>query len=331
MGVSATFALATLIAGIFLAITWFLPVRWTKRFHIGEAEKQAEVEDSYRRTLAQILGGAAIVLGFAWTWIKDHDTIELTRIQTSNQQFGEAATLISGKSVDGRAAAIYSLGNLMQTRPEYITPVINILKSVIKTHQPKDSADGDPKAKISDDVAAAIYVLGRIPPSGPRIDMSHLYLVGGNFKGSTGFRGALFYSAALYATDFGGVSLTDAIFDGAQMADYQSVGSKQWSDQLAADWTTWKQWEQVQYVALFNDAVLARARFKGMSVAGAIFQRADLTGTKFEDTDLSRADFRDAKNLEMAIFTGNCYGPPGQPVGLSDAILKTLRHPCKQD
>ena len=73
------------------------------------------------------LGGAAIVLGFAWTWIKDHDTIELTRIQTSNQQFGEAATLISGKSVDGRAAAIYSLGNLMQTRPEYITPVINIL------------------------------------------------------------------------------------------------------------------------------------------------------------------------------------------------------------
>ena len=63
-------------------------------------------------------------------------------------------------------------------------------------------------------------------------------------------------------------------------------------------------------------------------VSGAIFQYADLAGTIFQNTDLSRADFRNAKNIDMAVFNNNCYGPPGRPLGISEVVLQTLRSPC---
>jgi len=123
--------------------------------------------------------------------------------------------------------------------------------------------------------------------------------------------------------------LTKAIFDGAQMSDWESVGSIRWRDgALAAEWTGSKAWERVQYVVKFDYANLTGASFKGTSVVGASFQHADLTGTTFEETDVSRADFQEARNLGKAVFKKSCYGAPGEPLGLSSEILDKLISPC---
>jgi NAD-dependent oxidoreductase involved in siderophore biosynthesis len=62
MGTTATFLIALTIAAIFLLVCSWGPIVWTKRFKIADPDKRAEIEDSYRKTIAQILGGAAIAL-----------------------------------------------------------------------------------------------------------------------------------------------------------------------------------------------------------------------------------------------------------------------------
>jgi hypothetical protein len=329
MGASFPVVVAFVLAILFIFVCWQCPIFWTKRFHITDTEKRAEVEDSYRKTVAQVLGGAAIVLAFSWTWLKDHRTLELDSIQTSNQQFGQAATLLGHKDVDARLGGIYSMENLVSTNSQYRMPVVNILKAVISAHQNRSVVEGAPPPKVNDDVLAAIYVLGRLPSSQSGIDLQGLYLVGGDFRSSVGFRGAKFYSAYLYRANFASADLTDANFDGAQMSDWESVGTALWSDQFIVDWWGSKAWQRVQYVVLFDYATLINASFQGTSVAGASFENADLTGTKFIRTDVSRTDFQNARNLDQATFQDSCYGPLGQPLGLSPKIMRGLTSPCK--
>ena len=119
------------------------------------------------------------------------------------------------------------------------------------------------------------------------------------------------------------------MFDGAQMSDWESVGTIRWrSGALASEWAESKAWERVQYVVKFDYANLTGASFKRTSVAGASFRHADLTNTTFDETDLSRADFQQARNLDKAVFMKSCYGRPGEPLGLSKGILGKLISPC---
>jgi Pentapeptide repeats (8 copies) len=281
MGTLNTFLIALSVAVGFLAICSWFPIYWTKRFQIVDIDKRAEIEDAYRRTLAQILGGAAIAVTFAWTWIKDRDTLELTRIQTANQQFGAAATLIAKKEDDARAAAVYSMENLVAARSDYYIPVVNTLKSVIKTHRPRPVPAGARPPKISDDVQAAVYVLGRMPRQKGPLEMQHLYLVGADFRSLQQFQGANFDGSVMFAVNFSAADLSAAMFGGTQMSDWESFGRDNWSDDVIRDWKTSKAWERVQFVALFDWATLTNATFEGMSVSGASFQHADLAGAKF--------------------------------------------------
>ena len=191
------------------------------------------------------------------------------------------------------------------------------------------SPEGSEKARVSDDVMAAIYVIGRLPLQEAPVDMQHLYLVGGSFQGSPGYRGADFSGAALFATNFSGAELTNAVFDGAQMSDWESVGSERWNDgKLAIEWAKSKGWERVQYVVLFDWANLTNASFKGTSVAGASFEHADLTNTVIDQTDLSLADFQHARNLDKAIFRMSCFQAEAKPIGLSEDTISKLASPC---
>jgi Pentapeptide repeats (8 copies) len=329
---------AIIAALVFVAITLALPALWVhSRFATLPSDKKAELADAYRKTTAQILGAAAIAATWSWTWVKDHQTLEQTRsqaeqsrIQSANQQYSELLKLVSSKdSVEAKVAGIYPLEGLVQARRDYYTPVLNTLKSTIRKNEPKPAAEGVEKTRVGDDVMAAIYVIGQLPLQPVAVDMQHLYLVGGNFVGLPGYRGGDFQGATLFATNFSGADLTKAKFGGAQMSDWESVGSIRWRDgALAAEWAGPKAWERVQFVVKFDYADLTGASFKGMSVAGASFQHADLTGTTFEEVDLSRADFQQARNLEKAVFTKSCYGGPGEPLGLSGEILKKLISPC---
>jgi uncharacterized protein YjbI with pentapeptide repeats len=331
-----------ILALVFIFLSWKVPIVWVRRFHVGNSDKRAELEDSYRKTVVQILGAAAIALTFVWTWSKDRQTLDLDHVKTFNEQFSSAAKLIDDKHVATRVAGIYWMGKISSIDQTYLTPFKTIIVAKIREKIANSNAGsplwaiGASPPPVTDDINAGIKFLGTLPPS--NIDLEGLYLVGGLFNetmGNHGFQKAKFYSAYLYKANFADVDLTGAIFDGANMADVQAVGSDLWSDKFIAEWWESKSWQRVQYVVKFNRAVLVNASFHGTSVAGAIFEGADLAGAKFIGADLSRADFRGAKNLEKATFDEICYGAPGpppvadgKPAGLSDAVMQKLK-PCQ--
>jgi len=69
---SALFICAAVIA---LAFIWFCgwdASRRLAKFEIPEANDRAELDDGFRKTTAQILGAAAVVVVFAYTFTKDN-------------------------------------------------------------------------------------------------------------------------------------------------------------------------------------------------------------------------------------------------------------------
>jgi Na+-transporting methylmalonyl-CoA/oxaloacetate decarboxylase gamma subunit len=319
LGATVVFWALVVLAGVFVVVSALLPTVWVKRqFTIPEDEKRAGVEDSYRKTIAQILGAAAIAVTWYWTWSKD-------RINSANQQYSELLKYVASKNVDERVAGLYPLEKLVLTDSDCNTPVMSTLRSIIKKSELRPP-DGAEKPKVSEDVLAAIYVMGRLPaqPNGPMNPINMEHLVGGNFSGLTGFRRAKFSAAALFAANFSYADLTGAVFDGAQMSDWESFGATRWSIDVYNEWMKSKQWERVDYVVTFNHATLTGASFRNMSVDGAIFDGADLTGTTFDNTDLSRADFRNALNLDKAVFSNNCFDE-GEPLGLPQKIFPVRR------
>src|SRR5262249_10353421 len=155
--------------------------------------------------------------------------------------------------------------------------------------------DGTRPSAISDDVQAAVYVLGRMPLQNGPLDMRNLYLVGADLRSLKQFKGADFSGAQLLRVNFSSADLSGAVFAGTPMADYDSDGKNDFSDGVVRKWET-EPWERVNFVTLFNWATLINSTFKGTSVSGASFENADLANAKFIEVNLSRAHFQNARN-----------------------------------
>jgi hypothetical protein len=93
---------------------------------------KVEAIDAYRKTLAQVIGGLALVGTFGWTLYKDRETLDQGKAQLANQQFVEGAKLLKD---DGgtSAAGAHALGRVAITQPEFQWAVVTTLVSFIKS------------------------------------------------------------------------------------------------------------------------------------------------------------------------------------------------------
>jgi len=71
------------------------------------------------KPLAQVLGGFALVVTFAWTVLKDGQTLDQGRLQIANQQFFEGRKLLKESNVGASAAGVHALGQVAIARLEY--------------------------------------------------------------------------------------------------------------------------------------------------------------------------------------------------------------------
>jgi uncharacterized protein YjbI with pentapeptide repeats len=325
----AAITIAGIVFCLYVAACYYAPKFVVgNRFRARSPKERAELEDNYRRTTAQVLGGAVLVLSFAGTWIKDHETLDQMRIQAANQQFAEAAKLVATANPDATAAGIYSFENVVRTREEYADPVARSLRAYIKGHQAASVEDGERPIRIKQDAQAALYVLGTLPNSDTPLDFEDMNIAGADFGGLQGLNNANFQGATLYGANFSYVMAQKANFGGSQMGEWESYGSKKWSDPITHS-DNWK-WEKYRYIANFDHANLSRANFDGMSVAGATFEFAILTGARFVATDVSRASFAHADGITGETFVNVCYeGIGNAPTDISGQILASMRNTCK--
>ena len=221
----AVVVLAAAVLGGAWWLWWRLPKRQVDRLRltIRDPKARAELEDNYRKTIGQLLGGAAVLIGAALAYLQFTQQIQASRdLLISNQVSKGFEQLGSHESV-GRLAGIYALEGVMNTSKQYYQPILEALCGFVRVQGV--SGIQDQRA-----AQAALTVIGRRNPIGtgtpdlsnaniPNADLRDANLSGARLMLTTlvgaDLRGANLRSADLSDADLSGAKLGGAKLDGA--------------------------------------------------------------------------------------------------------------------
>ena len=290
---------AVAVAG--LAAVWLIP-RWQARRwrRAGiEGEKAAELENSARGTIVQLVGGIALILTFAATWAQIADsrraserTLELAAEQQQSERFSRAIEQLGSPRLVNRVAAMAGLDAVIRGPVrEDREPALQVILAYLRTaHRPGGGAyytsvsprdcsrpslpdPGDvaryrrPPRRPDPDMQAAVTILARHARLDQRLyNLSYLD----------------FTALEAEADDFGGANLSGAVLS------FANLNAARFPDAELDN-------------ARFYRSCLRRASFTRASAQGVLLIGSDLLSADFARADLSRANL-DATRLDGASF-----------------------------
>jgi hypothetical protein len=277
---------------------WQLPKWQVDRLSlkIRDAKARADTEDSFRKTITQLLGGAAVLIGAGFAYLqftqqqKTSSEQFLQQQKTSSEQFLQQQrashdSLISNqvskgfeqlgndKSTVVRLGGIYALEGVMNASEEYHRPVLEALCAFVRDNNARSEVkDDQPPAT---DVQAALTVIARRSPSVTDVvDLSHAKIPKADLS-SANLRRAYLSGAYLPGAN---LSRTKPI--GANLS-YAALHDANLSGAALAD-------------ANLSSADLADANLRGAILGGAYLNQANLSGADLSGANLSGAYLRDA-------------------------------------
>jgi hypothetical protein len=264
-------ALFAVVVGTLLALLdWYIAPS-------GAEQKQALVV-----TLAQILGGAALLSGLYFTW----RTLQVNREGQITERYTRAIDQLGKTDDDGnrvfeiRIGGIYALERIARESEEDHGPIMEVLTAYVRQHAPwpPQRAQGDTEENearergLEEDLGLANGVK-RVAVSVPDPDIQAIATV-------LGRRTRDFLQGEdrldLYNTNFSGVDLFGAPLRSANLWDTNFSEATLMSADLA--------WAHLQGANL-SRADLSYANLSGADLSSADFSGADLTGA-----NLSRRD-----------------------------------------
>ena len=219
-----------------LAFWWWWP-RWQVNLlaqEIADPKARAEIEDKFRKTVGQLLGGAAVLFG-AWLAFLQFSQQQQTaqsqieqQQQAALQQQQQAARdlLISNQASKGfeqlasdkmamRLGGIYALEGVMNAseRPEqYRGPVLEMLCAFVREYTIGKTVFEKPAI----DIQAALTVIGR--RKGQELaDLAKANIPGANLSGAN-LSGANLSGVNLRGADLTGANLRSANLRGANLS-----------------------------------------------------------------------------------------------------------------
>jgi uncharacterized protein YjbI with pentapeptide repeats len=288
---------------------WRLPKRQVDRLQLRDAKARADVEDSFRKTMGQLFGGAAVLLGAAFAYLQfqqqqrsTHDLLISNQVSKGFEQLGSDKLVL-------RLGGIYALEGVMNTSEQYHRPVLEALCAFVREHTNaqwgyRPPPVTEPEAVISNaksltgpatDIQAALAVVGRRASEGS----SRLDLNGANIPGAflprANLRNAYLSNTDLRLGSFIDADLVFAFLNKADLAH-----------------------------AILIRADLTRAQLEGASLVFARLSGANLTDASLGGATLSYADLRGAKGLTQAQLNTGC----GTEVQLDSPL--TIK-PCAPD
>src|SRR5882762_3571390 len=292
-----------------LAFWWWWP-RWQVNrvaLEIRDPKARADIEDKFRKTVGQLLGGAAVVFG-AWLAFLQFSQQQQTaqsqikqQQQAAKQQQQQAARdlLISNQVSKGfeqlasdkmamRLGGIYALEGVMNVseRPErYRGPVLEMLCAFVREYTIGKTVSKKPAI----DIQAALTVIGR--RKGQELpDLAEVNIPGANLSGAN-LSGANLSGANLLGANLSGANLTSAKLSRVDLTGANLSGAN-------------------LGLADLNSANLRSANLRSANLSVAYLIGADLTG---------------AKNLIQTQLNEACGNNKTElPEGLSLTLLK----PC---
>jgi len=211
---------------------WRLPRRQVNRLRLGirDPKARADLEDNFRKTIGQLLAGAAVLIGAALAYLQFTEQQRAAQEQFSKQQQTSHEQLLqqeqasrdllisnqvskgfeqlgNDKSVVVRLGGIYALEGVMNTSEQYHQPVLEALSAFVRDGTSNETGEGPPAT----DIQAALRVIGRRKaiPSEKRLDLANTHIPKANLS-SAYLAGAYLSGALLAGADLSHADLSHA-------------------------------------------------------------------------------------------------------------------------
>jgi hypothetical protein len=279
---------------VFWLLLWKLP-QWQVAA-VPEMKDRIDLESKSRQTLAQILGGAALLVGLYFT----SQTLQTTQEGQITDRFTKAITQLGDHNLAVRLGGIYALERIAKDSASDHWSVMEVLTAFVREYShgrshspwewvsmlftkdrwPEDRAESKPPA----DIQAVLTVIGRRTRTYENGETRTLNLRDSNLQG-----------AVLWEAQLQHAYLRDAQLQGAVLGKAQLQGAVLWGAQLQhAD--LWGAQLQGAYLrdAQLQGAILEKAQLQGAVLWGAQLQGADLRDAQLQGVVLWDAQLQDA-------------------------------------
>ena len=342
-----------------LAFWWWWPKWQVNRLtlEIRDPKARADVENNFRKTVGQLLGGGAVLFG-AWLAFLQFSQQQQTaqsqikqQQQAAQQQQQQAVhdLLISNQASKGfeqlandkiavRLGGIFALEGVMNTseRPEqYRGPILEMLCAFVREYTIGKTVYEKPAI----DIQAALTVIGRRKgqelPDLAKVNIPGANLSGANLRGadldSADLNSAYLSGASLSGANLLGANLTGANLTRVDLTGADLTGANLGLADLNGGYLSGANLRGANLSgtnlrsADLSGANLSGANLRGANLRGAYPIRADLTGANLSGVDLTGANLRGAKNLIQTQLNEACGNNETElPEGLDLTLLK----PC---
>lgn len=130
-----------LLLSICIGLTWQLPIWQTSGTTIVEKER-FELEDTFRKTTAQILAGLGIAIGIFLTWRRTaamERTVQLAEEEQITERFTRTIKHIGSDKMEIRLGGIYALERIARDSERDFWTIMEVLTAYVRT--PKNNLD----------------------------------------------------------------------------------------------------------------------------------------------------------------------------------------------
>jgi uncharacterized protein YjbI with pentapeptide repeats len=312
--VAAAVALAAAVLGGAWWLWWRLPMRQVARlrFTIRDPKARADVEDNFRKTIGQLLGGAAVLIGAALAYIQFTQQQQTSQRQFTQQQQASHDLLISNQVAKGfeqlgsdkvvvRLGGIYALEGVMNTSAQYHQPVLEALSAFVRDGTRTEGGSRPPATEIQ----AALTVIGRRSAGTGLVDLTGAHIPKASLRkaklSDTNLSGADLMGANLRGANLMGANLINADLSGADLMDANLSGA------------------YLMGAKLINALLMgANLRGAGLSMMDPVSKSlsegslTNLTGASLAHADLSGSNVSQTQLDETCLLAGSEVKlPPG--------------------
>ncbi len=293
------------ILSLVFLLLWKVP-EWQVANKGLNPKDRIELENNARTTLAQILGGAALLLGLFFTWrtVKateqnlrlakqsaarnleiSHETLRISQEGQITERFTRAIEQLGSDKLWIRLGGIYALERIARDSDEKDHwTVMEVLTAYVRDYKRDEASQSVPI-----DVQAILTVLGRRTRAYKEGEEQPLDLSGGDLR-----------LADLTEAPLQGANLRDARLEGANLRDARLEGA----------FLRFSHLEKANLgKAHLEGADLVFVHLEGVSFREAHLEEAVLVGAHLEGADLQYAIGLTKEQIESAIIDENTKLP----------------------
>jgi hypothetical protein len=267
---------------------WWLWWRWPKRevnrlaLKTRDPKARADVEDNFRKTAGQLIGGAAVLIGAGFALFQFLQQQQAAHDLLISNQVSKGFEQLASEKIAMRLGGIYALEGVMNASEQYHGSVLEALCAFVR----ENTIGKTVSEKPATDAQAAITVIGRRIKGPGAVDLANVSIPKADLTDAN-LRAGNLDSADLRSADLSGANLSDANLVGADLSGHLS------GDMIYA-----------------RGADLTDANLSGAKLWGANLDSADLLGANLSGADLYGAKLTQ-RELDKACGDANTKPPEG--------------------